>query len=342
MKLSKKAKELKEKGLKPKENLKHAISEINKTFGEGSLMRLGDSKRVKAPSLSTGTIGLDMATGIGGVPIGRITEIYGPEAGGKTTLALHIVAECQKQKGTVAYIDSEHALDIDYAKNLGVDIDNLLVSQPETAEEALEIVDTLVKSGAVKLIVVDSVAAMCSRAELEGTMGQSHVGLLARLMSQALRKLASAVHRKGVALVFINQIRMKVNMGPFQGNPETTPGGVALRFYSSLRIDVRRIGKLEKDEKVIGARTRIKLLKNKMSAPFKFVELDLIYGHGFSRYASLIEVGIQKGVIEIKGSWYSFGDENLGQGKENAGDLIKQSPNLEAEIIKKINEAQDE
>jgi len=339
-KKSKKGK-VKEAGLKPKESLKFAMSEINKMFGEGSLMRLGDSKRVKSPSLSTGTIGLDMATGIGGIPIGRITEMYGPESGGKTTLALQIVAGCQKQNGTVAYIDSEHALDIDYAKKLGVDIDNLLCSQPETAEETLEIVDRLVKSGAVKLIIVDSVGGMCSRAELEGTMGQSHVGLLARLMSQALRKLASAVHKKGVALIFINQIRMRINMGPYGGNPETTPGGLALRFYASIRMDIRRIGKIEKDENVIGARVRIKVVKNKMSPPFKQTELDLIYGEGFSRDNSLLETALNAGVITLAGSWYKWEDTKLGQGKTSAGENLRKHESAIVEAINKSNDQQN-
>jgi len=338
MKLSKKGKKIKEEGLKPKESLKFAMSEINKMLGDGSIMRLGDTKRVKAPSLSTGTIGLDMATGIGGIPTGRITEIFGPESGGKTTLALHIVAKCQKQKGTVAYIDSEHALDIDYAKKLGVDIDNLLVSQPDTAEEALEIVDALVKSGAVKLIIVDTVAAMCARAELEGTMGQSHVGLVARLMSQALRKLVSTVHKQGIYMLFINQIRMRINMGPYGANPETTPGGLALRFYSSMRIDIRRIGKIQKDENVIGARTRIRIVKNKMSPPYKFTELDLIYGEGFSRDNSLLETALSAGIIHLSGSWYKYGDTPLGQGKAAAAETLRTH---ESQIIEAINKSND-
>jgi len=338
---SKKTKKTKEEGFKPKENLKLAIQEINKIFGPGALMRLGENKHTKAPSISTGTIGLDLATGIGGVPKGRVIEIFGPAGSGKTTLALHLVAECQKKKGTVAFIDSEHALDVDYAKNLGVNIDDLLCSQPETAEETLEIADTLVKSKAVDLIVIDSVAAMCTKAELLGTMGQSHVGLLPRLMSQALRKLTATVHKTGTCLVFINQIRMKVNMGPFMGNPEITPGGHALKFHASMRIDVRHIAKINKDENTIGSRVRVRLVKNKMSAPYRFAELDLIFGKGFSREASLIETGIMKGIIDLKGSWYSFGDEKLGQGKSQAGELLNASPNLEAEIIKKIMEVQE-
>jgi len=324
-------------GVRSKANLNFALSEINKKHGDGSLMRLGDKKTIKCPVISTGTIGLDLATGIGGVPRGRVTEIFGREGSGKTTLALHIVAECQKNKGTVAFIDSEHALKIEYAQNLGVDIDNLLLSQPTTAEEALDIADTLVKSASVDLIIIDSVAAMCTNAELLGTMGQSHVGLLPRLMSQALRKLTASVHKTKTCFIFINQIRMKVNMGPFQGNPEITPGGVALKFHASMRIDVRHIQKIQKDEATIGSRVRVRVIKNKMASPYRSTELDLIFGKGFSSEASLIEVGIAKGIIKQRGSWYDMLEMTF-QGKEKLRQWLEINPKDPA-ILKEINEA---
>jgi len=323
-------------GVRSKANLNLALKEVEKIYGKGALMRMGDKNGViKCQTISTGTIGLDLITGIGGIPKGRIIEIYGPPASGKTTLALHIVSECQKKKGTVAFIDAEHAIDLEYSKNLGVNVDDLLVSQPGTGEEGLEIADMLVKSASVDLIVIDSVAALTPRAEIEGSMGQSHVGLMPRMMSQALRKLTGMVARTGTCFIFINQIRMKVGMGPFMGNPEVTPGGHALKFHASMRIDVRRIGKIEKDQKNIGARTRIKIVKNKMASPYKSVELDLIYGEGFSWYANLIETGIEKGVIIQSGSWYSFEGGKLGQGKSQAVDVIKKDTDLTDKIIKK-------
>jgi len=319
-------------------NLKHAISEIDKKFGKGKIMRLGGNFKVNVPVISTGAISLDDAIGIGGIPKGRVTEIYGPPGGGKTTLALQVITQSQKKGGTVAFIDAEHAIDPVYAKTLGVDIDNLLISQPDTGEEALEIVDDLVNSGQLDCIVVDSVAALVPRAEIEGVMGQSHIGLQARLMSQALRKLTATVAKTGTSLVFINQTRMKVGMMGYGGNPETTSGGTALKFYASLRLDVRVIKTLKKDDQAYGTTVRVRVVKNKLAVPFKRAELEMIFGKGFNPEGSLLDFAISKNVVILKGAWYSFNGTRIGQGREKACENMKSDDKMRAEILKKVTE----
>ena len=295
-----------------KTSLETALKQIEKDFGEGTIMKLGTRDTVEVPSISTGSFGLDKALGINGLPRGRVVEIYGPESSGKTTLTLQIIAECQKAGGTAAFIDAEHALDPEYAKALGVDIDELLISQPDTGEQALEVTDKLVESGGLDVIVVDSVAALVPRAELEGNMGDSHVGLQARLMSQALRKITGSIQRKNTLVIFINQIRMKI--GVMFGSPETTTGGNALKFYSSVRLDIRRIGAIKDGDEVIGNETRVKVVKNKMAPPFKVAEFQILYGKGINRKAEIIEYAVQKGIVEKAGSWYSYKGDKIGQG----------------------------
>jgi recombination protein RecA len=307
-----------------------AISQIERAFGRGSIMRLGQDSQLEVEVISTGCLGLDLALGIGGFPRGRIIEIYGPESSGKTTLALHTISEAQKQGGTCAFVDAEHALDPGYARKLGIKVDDLLVSQPDCGEQALEIVDTLVHSGAVDLVVVDSVAALVPRAELEGDMGDSHMGLQARLMSQALRKLTGTIAKTGCVVIFINQIRQKI--GITFGNAETTTGGNALKFYTSIRLDIRRIGGVKDKDKVTGNQTRIKVVKNKLSPPFKVIEVDIMYGEGISRHGELVDLGICAQAIDKSGSWYSFGGEKMGQGKEAAKQYLRDNPEKADEI----------
>ncbi len=317
--------------------LETALSQIEKSFGKGSIMKLGkQGSEEKIDAISTGSIGLDMALGIGGVPRGRIIEIFGPESSGKTTLTLHIVAEAQKKGGTCAFIDAEHALDPVYARKLGVNVDELLISQPDTGEQALEIADTLVRSGALDVIVVDSVAALVPRAELEGEMGDSHMGLQARLMSQALRKLTGSISRTNCTLIFINQIRQKI--GVMFGNPETTTGGNALKFYASVRLDIRRIGAIKDKEEVIGNQTRVKVVKNKVAPPFRVVDFEIMYGEGVSKLGELIELGIKAGFVEKSGSWFSYNDTRIGQGKENAKQYLRDNPAVAAELEKRIRD----
>ena len=320
-----------------KKALAQALGQIEKQFGKGSVMRLGDGSSIaNIEAVSTGSIGLDVALGIGGLPKGRVVEIYGPEASGKTTLTLQVVAEAQKMGGTAAFVDAEHALDPQYAEKLGVNVDELLVSQPDTGEQALEITDMLVRSGAVDVIVVDSVAALTPKAEIEGEMGDSHVGLQARLMSQALRKLTGNIKRSNAMVIFINQIRMKI--GVMFGSPETTTGGNALKFYSSVRLDIRRIGAIKKGDEVIGNQTRVKVVKNKVSPPFKLAEFEILYGEGISREGEIIELGVQNGLVDKAGSWYSYGNDRIGQGKENVREFLKSNPEVAAEIEQKIRE----
>jgi len=322
-----------------KKALAAALGQIEKQFGKGSVMRLGDGgTAANIEAVSTGSIGLDTALGIGGLPKGRVIEIYGPESSGKTTLTLQVVAEAQKMGGTAAFVDAEHALDPAYAEKLGVNVDELLVSQPDTGEQALEITDMLVRSGAVDVIVVDSVAALTPKAEIEGEMGDSHMGLQARLMSQALRKLTGNIKRSNAMVIFINQIRMKI--GVMFGSPETTTGGNALKFYSSVRLDIRRIGAIKKGDEVIGNQTRVKVVKNKVSPPFKQAEFEILYGEGISREGEIIELGVANGIIEKAGSWYSYGDDRIGQGKENVREYLKTNPEIaetiEAQIRAKL------
>lgn len=312
-----------------------ALSQIEKAFGKGSIMRLGqDNAHADIEAISTGSLGLDLALGIGGMPRGRIVEIYGPESSGKTTLALSVIAQAQKKGGTCAFIDAEHALDPSYAKKIGVDIENLLISQPDAGEQALEITDTLVRSGAVDVLVVDSVAALVPKAELEGEMGDSHMGLQARLMSQALRKLTSTVSRSNTLIIFINQIRMKI--GVMFGNPETTTGGNALKFYASVRIDIRSIGKIKDKEDIIGSQTRVKIVKNKVAPPFKIIDFDIMYGEGISKTGELLDLGIKANVVEKSGSWFAYNGEKLGQGRENAKIFLTDHPDVALEIENKI------
>ena len=321
-----------------------ALKQIDKAFGKGALVRLGDKQVEKVECISTGSLGLDMALGIGGVPKGRIIEIYGPESSGKTTLSLQIVAECQKNGGICAFIDAEHALDVYYAKRLGVDTENLLVSQPDTGEQALEILETLTRSGAVDLIVIDSVAALTPKAEIEGDMGDQHVGLQARLMSHALRKITGVLHKMNATLIFINQIRMKIGVMGY-GSPETTTGGNALKFYASVRIDVRRIATLKQNDQQIGNRTKAKVVKNKVAPPFREAEFDIMFGEGISKEGEIIDYGIKLDLIDKSGAWLSYNDKKLGQGRENAKLLLKEDEALAEEIIAKIKEqigAQDE
>ena len=315
--------------------LQSAIGQIDRQFGKGSLMRLGDSEVGEdIQSCSTGSIGLDIALGIGGLPRGRVIEIFGPEASGKTTLTLSVVAQAQKAGGTAAFIDAEHALDPSYAEKVGVNIDELLVSQPDTGEQALEIADMLVRSGAVDVIVIDSVAALTPKAEIEGDMGDSHMGLQARLMSQALRKLTGIMKRSNTMVIFINQIRMKI--GVMFGNPETTTGGNALKFYSSVRLDIRRIGTIKKGDDVVGNHTRVKVVKNKVSPPFKETQFDILYDVGISREGELIDLGVDLGILEKSGAWYSYGSDRIGQGRDNVRDFLRQNPDIAGEIEQAI------
>ena len=312
-----------------------ALSQIEKAFGKGSIMRLGQNNSVAdIEAISTGSIGIDIALGIGGMPRGRIIEIYGPESSGKTTLALSVIAQAQKKGGTCAFIDAEHALDPAYAKKIGVDLENLLISQPDAGEQALEITDTLVRSGAIDVLVVDSVAALVPKAELEGEMGDSHMGLHARLMSQALRKLTATVSRSNTLVIFINQIRMK--LGVMFGNPETTTGGNALKFYASVRIDIRSTGKIKDKEDIIGSQTRVKIVKNKVATPFKTVDFDIMYGEGISKTGELIDLGMKAGYVEKAGAWFSYNGEKLGQGRENAKIFLRDNPDVAQEIENKI------
>ena len=310
--------------------LEAAITQIERSFGKGSVMRLGQRDVVQTEVFSTGSINLDIALGIGGLPRGRVVEVYGPESSGKTTLALHGVAEAQKAGGTCAFIDAEHALDPVYAKKLGVDIENLLISQPDCGEQALEIADTLVRSGAIDVLVIDSVAALVPKAELEGEMGDHHVGLQARLMSQALRKLTGSVAKSNTTIIFINQIRIKI--GVMFGNPETTTGGNALKFYSSVRLEIRRIGAIKDRDEVIGNQTRVKVVKNKLAPPFKMVEFDIIYGEGISKTGEILDLGVTAGMVEKSGSWFSYNSERIGQGRENAKAYLKEHPDVAARI----------
>lgn len=307
-----------------------ALSQIERAFGKGSIMRLGQTEKLDIETVSTGSLGLDIALGIGGLPKGRIVEVYGPESSGKTTLALHTVAEAQKAGGICAFVDAEHALDPVYARKLGVDLENLLISQPDTGEQALEIVDTLVRSGAIDVLVVDSVAALTPRAEIEGEMGDSLPGMQARLMSQALRKLTGSISRSKCMVIFINQIRMKI--GVMFGNPETTTGGNALKFYASVRLDIRRIGSIKDREEVTGNQTRVKVVKNKMAPPFKQVEFDIMYGEGVSKMGELVDLGVKSGIVEKSGAWFSYNSQRLGQGRENAKQFLRDNPHLAQEI----------
>ena len=316
--------------------LNQALGKIEKEFGKGSVMKLGEATSMAIDVISTGSIGLDIAVGIGGLPKGRIIEVYGPESSGKTTVALHTVAEAQKQGGIAAFIDAEHALDPVYAKALGVDIDNLIISQPDTGEQALEIAEALIRSGAIDIIVVDSVAALVPRAEIEGDMGDSHVGLQARLMSQALRKLTGSIKKSNCVAIFINQLREKV--GIMFGNPETTTGGRALKFYASVRLDVRRIDSIKSSDAIIGNRTRIKVMKNKVAPPFKQAEFDIMYNEGISRTGNIVDVGVKEGIVQKSGAWFSYGDIRLGQGRENSKIYLKDNPEVAIEIENKIRE----
>ena len=311
-----------------------ALAQIDKNFGKGSVMRLGDDTRPPVAVIPTGSVALDGALGVGGLPRGRVVEIYGPESSGKTTVALHAVANAQKAGGNAAFIDAEHALDPEYARKLGVDVDNLLVSQPDTGEQALEIADMLIRSGGLDIIVIDSVAALVPKAEIDGEMGDSHVGLQARLMSQALRKITGALSATGTTAIFINQLREKI--GVFFGSPETTTGGKALKFYASVRIDIRRIGALKDGDQTVGNRTKVKVVKNKMAPPFKVAEFDILYGEGISREGGLLDLGVDTGVVRKSGAWYTYGTDQLGQGKENSRNFLKDNPQLAAEIEEKI------
>ncbi|HEX4158188.1 MAG TPA: recombinase RecA [Rhizomicrobium sp.] len=319
-----------------KRALEAALSQIDRAFGKGSVMKLGQREVVETDTISTGSLGLDIALGIGGLPRGRVIEIYGPESSGKTTLALHAVAEAQKKGGIAAYIDAEHALDPIYARKLGVDIDEMLISQPDTGEQALEIADTLVRSGGVEIVVIDSVAALTPKAELEGEMGDQLPGLQARLMSQALRKLTGSISKSNCLVVFINQIRMKI--GVMFGSPETTSGGNALKFYASVRLDIRRIGAIKDRDEMIGNQTRVKVVKNKVAPPFKEVEFDIIYGAGISKVGELVDLGVRAGIVEKSGSWFSYGSERIGQGRENAKQYLIQNPDAAARIEAQIRQ----
>jgi len=311
-----------------------ALAQIDRAFGKGSAMKLGSREKIEIESISTGSLGLDIALGIGGLPRGRIVEIYGPESSGKTTLALHAIAEAQKAGGTAAFIDAEHALDPVYAKKLGVDIDNLIVSQPDTGEQALEITDTLVRSNAIDVLVIDSVAALVPRAEIEGEMGDSHVGLQARLMSQALRKITGSISRSRTLVIFINQIRMKI--GVMYGNPETTTGGNALKFYASVRLDIRRTGQIKDREDIVGNTTRVKVVKNKVAPPFKQVEFDIMYGEGVSKVGEILDLGVKAGLVEKSGAWFSYDSIRIGQGRENAKVYLRENPEVCARLEKAI------
>jgi recombination protein RecA len=326
------------KAMDKQKALEAALGQIERQFGKGSVMKLGqDNAALDIEATSTGSLGLDIALGIGGLPKGRIVEIYGPESSGKTTLALHAIAEEQKKGGICAFVDAEHALDPIYAKNLGVDLDELLISQPDAGEQALEITDTLVRSGAVSMVVVDSVAALTPKAELEGDMGDHQVGAQARLMSQAMRKLTGSISKSGCMVIFINQIRMKI--GVMFGSPETTSGGNALKFYASVRLDIRRIGAIKDRDEVVGNQTRVKVVKNKVAPPFKQVEFDIMYGQGISKRGELVDLGVKAGLVEKSGSWFSYGDQRIGQGRENAKNFLKDNPRMALEIEDKIRAA---
>ena len=319
-----------------KKALEVAMSQIEKQFGKGSVMKLGEFKAMEVEAIPTGALGLDIALGIGGVPRGRIIEIFGPESSGKTTLALHIVAEAQKAGGEAAFIDAEHALDPVYAKKLGVDIDNLIVSQPDTGEQALEITESLVRSGALDVIVVDSVAALVPKAEIDGEMGDSHMGLQARLMSQALRKLAGAINKTKTVIIFINQLREKI--GVMFGNPETTTGGRALKFYASVRLDIRKVENIKQDGEVIGSRARVKVIKNKVAPPFREAEFDIVYGQGISKEGNILDMAVNLDIIEKSGSWFSYNGNRIGQGRENVKRYLKENPEILQEVDKKVRE----
>ncbi|HHS48485.1 MAG TPA: recombinase RecA [Desulfurella acetivorans] len=316
------------------ESLKVAITSIEKRFGKGSLMKLGEHETAKIDVIPTGSLSIDYAIGVCGIPRGRVTEIYGPESSGKTTLALHCVANAQKEGGIAAFVDAEHALDVEYAKNLGVDVDNLLISQPDSGEQALEIIDTLVRSNAVDIIVLDSVAALVPQAEIEGDMGDSHMGLQARLMSQALRKLTGAISKTNTAIIFLNQIRSKI--GVMFGNPETTTGGNALKFYASVRIDIRKINNIKQGQDIVGSRTKVKIVKNKVAPPFKEAEVDIIYGKGIDYIGDALDLAVNHDIIEKSGSWFAYQNQRLGQGRDNARDFLKDNPELLKTLINEI------
>lgn len=313
-----------------------AISQIERQFGKGSIMKMGEENIVRIPAISTGSLSLDLALGVGGVPRGRVIEVFGPESSGKTTLTLHIAAEAQAKGGMVAFIDAEHALDIAYARKLGVDVDNLLVSQPDTGEQALDIAEILVRSGAIDVLIIDSVAALVPKAEIEGEMGDHHVGLQARLMSQALRKLTATISKSKTSVIFINQIRMKI--GVMFGNPETTTGGNALKFYSSQRLDIRKIGAIKEGEQVVGNRTRVKVVKNKVAPPFKDAEFDIIYGEGISKEGDILDLGVSLNIVEKSGAWYSFGEDRIGQGRQNVKRFLSENVDIRDNIAKAIME----
>ncbi len=315
-------------------SVENALNQIHRQFGKGSIMRLGFAAIEKIPVISTGSLSLDIALGVGGFPKGRITEVYGPESSGKTTLALHVVAEAQKSGGTAAFIDAEHALDTAYAERLGVDVDNLLVSQPDFGEQALEIAEILIRSGGVDIIVIDSVAALVPKAEIDGNIGDSHMGLQARLMSQAMRKFAGVLNKSNTVLIFINQIRMKI--GVMFGNPETTTGGNALKFYSSLRLDIRRIGALKDGQEIVGNRTKVKVVKNKVAPPFQIAEFDIVYGEGISKEGDLLDLAVEQDIVDKSGSWYSYQDERIGQGRENAKRFLRDHPEMFSDIDQKV------
>jgi recombination protein RecA len=317
-------------GMDRQKALEAALAQIDRAFGKGSAMKLGSREKIEIDTISTGSLGLDIALGVGGLPRGRVVEIYGPESSGKTTLALHAIAEAQKAGGTAAFVDAEHALDPSYAKKLGVDVDELIVSQPDTGEQALEIVDTLVRSNAVDVLVVDSVAALVPRAEIEGEMGDSHVGLQARLMSQALRKLTGSISRSRCLVIFINQVRMKI--GVMYGNPETTTGGNALKFYASVRLDIRRTGQIKDRDDIVGNTTRVKVVKNKVAPPFKQVEFDIMYGQGVSKVGEILDLGVKAGLVEKSGAWFSYDSVRIGQGRENAKEYLKENPDVAQRI----------
>jgi recombination protein RecA len=321
-------------GMDKKKALEAAMSQIDRAFGKGSVMKLGQQEALDIEAIPTGSLGLDIGLGIGGLPKGRVIEIYGPESSGKTTLALHVLAEAQKNGGTCAFIDAEHALDPVYAKKLGVDVDELLISQPDTGEQSLEITDTLVRSGAIDVLVVDSVAALVPQAELEGEMGDTHVGLQARLMSQALRKLTGSISRSNCMVIFINQIRMKI--GVMFGSPETTSGGNALKFYASVRLDIRRIGQIKQKDDIVGNQTRVKVVKNKVAPPFKVIEFDIMYGEGISKTGEILDLGVKAEIVEKSGSWYSYDSVRIGQGREQAKIFLKENPDMAKEIETKI------
>ncbi|QOG12268.1 recombinase RecA [Arcobacter sp. FWKO B] len=321
-----------------KKSLELALKQIDKTFGKGTMIRLGDKEVIPVETISTGSLGLDLALGVGGVPVGRVVEVYGPESSGKTTLTLHMIAECQKKGGVCAFIDAEHALDTMYARNLGVDIDNLLVSQPDYGEQALEILETVIRSGAVNLIVVDSVAALTPKVEIDGDMDDQQVGVQARLMSKALRKITGLLNKMNCTVVFINQIRMKIGMTGY-GSPETTTGGNALKFYSSVRLDIRRIATLKQGEQSIGNRAKVKVVKNKVAAPFKQAEFDIMFGEGISKMGELVDYGVKLDIIDKAGAWFSYNDQKIGQGRENSKQFLRDNPAIATEIEGKIKDA---